>query len=46
LGRSAIETILSRTRDIRLAAGINDFTHTPSFALRGLKVLHIEFDPA
>jgi len=42
----AFETMLSRTRDIRLAAGMNDFTHTPSFALRGLKVLHIEFDPA
>jgi cytochrome P450 len=44
--RIAFETILERTRAIRLAPGLNDFTHTPSFALRGLKVLHIEFDPA
>ena len=43
--RIAFETLLARLRDIRLAPR-NDFAHTPSFILRGLKELHLEFDPA
>ena len=42
--RVAFETLLSRLKNIRLAAG-NDFAHTPSFILRGLKALQVEFDP-
>jgi cytochrome P450 len=45
-GRVAFETLLTRLRNIRLAGGRNDLTHTPSFILRGLKELHLEFDPA
>ncbi len=41
--RLAFETLLSRLKNIRLAAG-NDFAHTPSFILRGLKELQLEFD--
>jgi cytochrome P450 len=43
--RVAFETLLARLRNIRFAAR-NDFAHTPSFILRGLKALHLEFDPA
>jgi cytochrome P450 len=43
--RIAFETLLARLKNLRLAAG-NDFTHTPSFILRGLKALQLEFDPA
>ena len=42
----AFETLLSRLRNIRLAEGKNDLSHTPSFILRGLKELHLEFDRA
>lgn len=43
-GIIAIETLLSRLKDIRLAEGKNDFTHTPNVILRGLKALHLEFE--
>jgi len=43
--RVAFEILLARTKNIRIAPG-NDFAHTPSFILRGLKALHLEFDPA
>jgi len=45
-GAVALETLLARTRNLRLAAQGNDFAHHPSFILRGLKQLHLEFDPA
>ncbi len=38
------ETLLSRLRHPRLAPH-NDFSHHPSFILRGLKALHVVFDP-
>jgi cytochrome P450 len=41
--RVAFEVLLTRLRNIRFAAG-NDFAHTPSFILRGLKALYLEFD--
>jgi cytochrome P450 len=41
----AFETLFTRLRNIRLATDKNDLTHTPSFILRGLKALHLEFDP-
>jgi cytochrome P450 len=44
-GVVAFRALVSRLRDIRLAPGKNDLTHTPSFILRGLKELHLEFDP-
>ncbi len=40
--RVAFETLLSRVPGIRLATGKNDFAHTPSFILRGLKELNLE----
>ena len=43
-GRVAFEILLSRLRNIRFMAGRNDFAHTPSFILRGLKELWLEFD--
>jgi cytochrome P450 len=43
-GRIAFEELLPRLKNIRLAEG-NDFTHTPNMLLRGLKALHLEFDP-
>ncbi|MDO8433128.1 MAG: cytochrome P450 [Candidatus Binatus sp.] len=45
-GKVAFETLLARLRNIRFAPAGNDFTHTPSFILRGLRALHIEFDRA
>lgn len=39
----AFELLLARLGDVRFAANLNDFTHTPSFTLRGLKALHLEF---
>src|SRR5713101_1324054 len=42
--RVAFETLLTRMPVIRLAAGKNDFAHTPSFILRGLRELHLEFE--
>lgn len=40
----AFETLLGRLRNIRLAEDKNDYRHTPSFILRGLKALYLEFD--
>ncbi|MGO9605336.1 MAG: cytochrome P450 [Candidatus Binataceae bacterium] len=45
-GRVAFETLLGRLKDIRFMPGRNDFAHTPSFILRGLKELWLEFDIA
>jgi len=42
--RVAFEILLTRMQNIRLAAGKNDFAHMPSFILRGLKELHLEFE--
>lgn len=42
----AFETLLGRLHNIRLAEDKNDYLHTPSFILRGLKALHLEFDQA
>ena len=42
----AFETLLGRLQHIRLAEDKNDYRHTPSFILRGLKALHLEFDQA
>jgi cytochrome P450 len=39
----AFEELLSRLDDLRLAEHLNDYTHIPSVAVRGLKALHIEF---
>jgi cytochrome P450 len=50
-GRIAIERILDRTRDIRLSeehhgpAGARRFRYEPTWVLRGLSELHIEFTP-
>ena len=40
----AFETLLGRLQHLRLAEDKNDYRHTPSFILRGLKALHLEFD--
>ncbi len=45
-GVVGFETLLSRLTNIRAAPGKNDFTHTPSFILRGLKHLNLTFDRA
>jgi cytochrome P450 len=50
-GRVSIERILHRMRDIRLAEdhhgapGARRFTYEPTWVLRGLSELHIEFTP-
>ncbi|MBV9487958.1 MAG: cytochrome P450 [Frankiaceae bacterium] len=50
-GRIAIERLLERTRDIRLSeehhgpAGARRFNYEPTWILRGLSDLHIEFTP-
>jgi len=41
----AFEQLL-QLKDWRFAPGKNDFAHVPSFILRGLKELHLEFAPA
>jgi cytochrome P450 len=41
----AFELLLTRLRNWRFAPGKNDFSHHPSVLLRGLKALHLEFDP-
>lgn len=46
VGEIAFEILLDRLTNIRLAADRNDFTHTPSFILRGLKELDVEFERA
>jgi len=43
-GRIAFETLLTVLKNIRMTPGRNDFAHTPSFILRGLKELHLEFE--
>ncbi|HEY1827240.1 MAG TPA: cytochrome P450 [Acidimicrobiales bacterium] len=51
-GRVSIERILERMRNIRLAEehhgppGAHRFSYEPTWVLRGLHNLHIEFDPA
>jgi cytochrome P450 len=42
----AFEELLLRLDDLSLAEHLNDYMHTPSFTLRGLKALHIEFRAA
>ena len=50
-GRVSLERILARTRDIRLseehhgAPGARRFRYEPTWVLRGLTSLHLEFDP-
>ena len=41
----AYECLLARLTNIRLAEGKNDLTHWPNTVLRGLKELHITFEP-
>ena len=51
-GRISLERILDRTRDIRLSeehhgpAGARRFRYEPTWILRGLTELHLEFEPA
>ena len=51
-GRISIERILDRMRDIRLSeehhgpAGDRRFSYEPTWILRGLNDLHLEFTPA
>ena len=51
-GRVSIERILARTRNIRLSeehhgsAGARRFRYEPTWILRGLSTLHLEFDTA
>jgi cytochrome P450 len=45
-GAIALETLLRELPNLRFAPGRNDFTHHPSLILRGLRALHLEFDPA
>lgn len=51
-GRITIERVLDRTRDLRLSeehhgpAGNRRFEYEPTWVLRGLRALHIEFTPA
>jgi cytochrome P450 len=42
----AFTLLLERVKNLRYKPGANDFTHHPNIALRGLKALHVEFDPA
>jgi cytochrome P450 len=44
--RVAFETLLGRLHNLRFMPERNDFTHTPSFILRGLEELWLEFDAA
>jgi len=44
-GKVAFETLLTRLSNVRLAEGKNDFRHTINPIIRGLKELHLEFDP-
>jgi hypothetical protein len=36
--------LIERIRAFRLAEGANDLRHNPSFIVRALKELHVEFD--
>ena len=42
--RIAVNAILDRMTNFRLAEGKNDFAYEDTFVLRGLKSLHVEFD--
>ena len=42
----AYERLLARLPNLRLTPNKNDFNHLPGFVLRGLKSLHLSFDPA
>lgn len=44
-GKVAFEALLSRLGTIRLAEGKNDFRYAINPVIRGLKELHIEYDP-
>jgi cytochrome P450 len=41
----AFTHLLRRLTNIQLAKGANDLTHWPNIVLRGLKELHITFEP-
>jgi len=51
-GRVAIERLLERMRDIRISeahhgpAGARRYEHAPTYVLRGLNRLHLEFEPS
>lgn len=45
-GKIAFEILLDRLSNTRFTPGKNEFTHTPSFILRGLKELPLEFNRA
>jgi cytochrome P450 len=51
-GRITVERMLARLRDIRLAEahhgppGARRFEHTPTYILRGVEALHLEFEQA
>ena len=42
----AFERLLARLTNFQLAPGKNDLTHWPNMLLRGLKCLHITFEPS
>jgi len=50
-GRVSIERLLDRMRDIRISeaahgpAGARRYEYAPTYILRGLRALHLEFDP-
>jgi len=44
-GKVAFEALLTRLRNVHLAEGKNDFRHTINPIIRGLKELHLQFDP-
>ncbi len=44
-GKVAFEALLYRLNNVRLAKDKNDFQHNINPVVRGLKALHIEFDP-
>jgi cytochrome P450 len=44
-GQVALNTLLDRLPNLRLADRGNDFTHEHSYHFRSLKSLHLEFDP-
>jgi cytochrome P450 len=41
----AFTILLQRITNLRYKPGANDFSHHPNLVLRGLKALHVEFDP-
>jgi cytochrome P450 len=44
-GAIALELLLGELPGLRFAPGRNDFAHHPSLILRGLRELHLRFDP-